>query len=104
MTSHCLLSAKANVTFYEETDPEVFGLDDCEFLTAKQPKSYNGVSISDALTSEQRAIVEALAEQYLDVLTSVPGRTDLIQHDIKLLTSEPIRSKGYPVRLKHATS
>ena len=28
------------------------------------------------------------------------GRTDLIQHDIKLLTSEPIRSKGYPFPFK----
>ena len=44
--------------------------------------------------------VEALIEQYPDVLTSVPGRTDLIQHDIKLSTSEPIRSKGYPVPFK----
>ena len=31
---------------------------------------------------------------------SVRGRTDLIQHDIKLSTSEPIRSKGYPVPFK----
>ena len=52
------------------------------------------------MTSEQRAEVEALVEQCPDVLTSVPGRTDLIQHDIKLLTSEPIRSKGYPVLFK----
>ena len=56
--------------------------------------------MSDALTSEQRAEVEALIEQYSDVLTSVPGRTDLIQHDIKLSTSEQIRSKGYPVPFK----
>ena len=52
------------------------------------------------MTSEQRAEVESLIEQYPDVLTSVPGRTDLIQHDIKLSTSEPIRSKGYPVPFK----
>ena len=52
------------------------------------------------MTSEQRAEVEALIEQYPDVLTSVPGRTDLIQHDIKLSTSEPRRSQGYPVPLK----
>ena len=52
------------------------------------------------LTSEQRAEVEALIEQYPGVLTSVPGRTDLIQHHIKLSTSEPIRSKGYPVPFK----
>ena len=30
----------------------------------------------------------------------MPGRTDLIHYDIKLLMSEPIRSKGYPVPLK----
>ena len=70
------------------------------FPDGKKPQSYNGISISDALTSEQRAEVEALIEQYPDVLTSVPGRTHLIQHDIKLSTSEPIRSKGYPVSFK----
>ena len=100
VTSHCLLSAEANVTVDEETDTEEFGLDDCAFPMAKQPQSYNDVSVSDALTSEQRAEVEVLIEQYPDVLTSVPGRTDLIQHDIKLSTSEPIRSKGYPVPFK----
>ena len=100
VTSHCLLSAEANVTVDEETDTEDFGLNDFAFPTAKQPQLYNDVSISEALTSEQRAEVEALVEQYPDVLTSVPGRTDLIQHDIKLLTSEPTRSKGYPVPFK----
>ena len=55
VTSHCLLSAGANVTVDEETDTEEFGLDDCAFPTAKQPQSYYDVSISDALTSEQRA-------------------------------------------------
>ena len=102
VTSHCLLSAEANVTVDEETDTEEFGLDDCAFPMAKQPQPYDDVSVSDALTSEQRAEVKALIEQYPDVLTStsVPGRTDLIQHDIKLSTSEPIRSKGYPVPFK----
>ena len=63
---------------------EEFGLNNCAFPTAKQPQSYNDVSISDELTSEQCAEVKASVEQYPDVLTSVPGRTDLIQHDIKL--------------------
>ena len=30
----------------------------------------------------------------------MPGRTDLIQHDIKLSTSEPIRSNGFRVPFK----
>ena len=90
MTSHCLLSAEANATVDEETDTKEFGLDDCAFPTAKQPQSYNDVSLSEALTSEQCTKVEALIEQFPDVLTSVPGRTDLIQHNIKLSTSESI--------------
>ena len=84
VTSHCLLSAEANVTVDEESDTEVFGLDHCTFPTAKRPQSYNDVSISDTLTSEVRAEVEALIEQYPDVLKSVLGRTDLLQHDINL--------------------
>ena len=67
MTSHCLLSAEANITVDEETDTEEFGLDHCAFWTAKQPQSYNDVSVSDALKSEQRAEVKALIE---------PGCTD----------------------------
>ena len=38
------------------------------------------------LTSEQRFEVDTLIEQYPEVLSSLPGRTDQIQHDIKLLT------------------
>ena len=107
-----LLGKASDVTLINETTqryplalididcPFVSGQTDCTFPTAKQPQSYNDGSVSDALTSEQRADVEALIEQYPDVLTSVPGRTDLIQHDIKLSTSEPIRSKGYLVLFK----
>ena len=78
VTSHCLLSAEANVTVDGESDTEEFGLNDCAFPMAKRPQSYNDVSISDTLTSEERAEVEALIEQYPDVVTSVLGRTDLL--------------------------
>ena len=104
VTSHCLLSAEANVTVDEETDTEEFGLDDCAFPTAKQPQSYNDVSVSDALTLEQRAEVEALIEQYPDVLTSVPGRTDLIQHDLSCQRQNRYDRRDIRFHLKHATS
>ena len=61
-TSHCLMAAEANLMVDEETETEEFDLDDCAVATAKQPKSYNDVSISDSLTSAQRAEVEALVE------------------------------------------
>ena len=87
--SHCLLSTEA-IESVDDDDNEDFPLDDCTFPTAKKPKSYCDVSISDTLTSEQRKEVETLMKQYPDVLSSLPGPIDRIQHDIKLLTSEPI--------------
>ena len=102
--SHCLLSAESNETVDEETDTEEFGLDDCAFPTAKQPQSYNDVSISDALTSEQCAEVEELIEQYPDVLTSMPGRTDLIQHDKSCQRQNRYDQRDIRFCLKQATS
>ena len=89
--SHCLLSAEAFESV-DDDDNEEFPLDDCTFPTVKKPESYLDVSISDTLTSEQRKEVEMLMKQYPDVLSSLPGRTDRIQHDIKLLTSEQIQT------------
>ena len=97
VVSHCLMSAEATASVNEDDDSEEFSLDDCAFPTAKQPESCNDVSISDTLTLEQRSEVETLIKQNPDVLSSLPGSTDQIQHDIKLLTSEPIRSKCYPI-------
>ena len=97
--SHCLLSAEA-IESVDDDDIEDFPLDDCTFPTAKKPESFRDVGISNTLTSEQRKEVETLMKQYTDVLSSLPGRTDQIQHDIKLLTSEPIRTKGYSIPYK----
>ena len=33
-------------------------------------------------------------------VTSLQSRTGQIEHNIKLLTSDPIRSKGYPIPFK----
>ena len=63
VVSHRLMCAEENVIVDEETDTKEFGLDDCAFLTAKQPQSYIDMSISDTLTSDQRAEIEALVEQ-----------------------------------------
>ena len=96
---HCLLSAEA-IESVDDDDNEDLPLDDCTFPTAKKPESFRDGSISNTLTSEQRKEVETLMKQYPDVLSSLPGRTDQIQHDIKLLTSEPIRTKGYSIPYK----
>ena len=61
---------------------------------------YRDVSIFDELTDEQRNEVKELLAKYPEVLTSIPGKTELLEHDIKLSTIEPVRSKDYPIPYK----
>ncbi|XP_067659772.1 uncharacterized protein [Haliotis asinina] len=64
-------------------------------LTAKE--TYLDVDISPDLTPEQKQDVRELVAEYQDVLTDLPGRTDSIEYKIKLTSTEPIRSKPYPL-------
>ena len=56
VASHCLMSAETTASVFEDDDTELFSLDDCAFPTAKQPESYNDVSISETLNSPQSRI------------------------------------------------
>ena len=49
------------------------------------------------LTDEQRAEFMELAHQFSSQFTEAPSTTNLVQHQIKLTSDEPIRSKPYPV-------
>ena len=100
--SHCLLSAEASIPLREEDNDESdeYSLEDCTFPSNKEIETYQDVSISDELTDKQRKEVRELLAKYPDVLTSIPGKTKLLEHDIKLSTAEPVRSKGYPIQYK----
>ena len=97
-----MLSAEASIPLREEDDNESdeYSLEDCTFPSNKEIETYQDVSISDELTDKQRKEVRELLAKYPDVLTSIPGKTELLEHDIKLSTAEPVRSKGYPIQYK----
>ena len=101
-SSHCLFTAEASIPLREEDDDESdeYSLEDCTFPSNKEIETYRDVSISDELTDEQRKEVKELLAKYPDVLTSIPGKTELLKHDIKLSTAEPVRSKGHPIPYK----
>ena len=73
--SHCLLSAEASIPLREDDDDksDEYSLEDCIFPSNKE-------------------IEKELLAKYPDVLTSIPGKTELLEHDIKLSTAEPVRS------------
>ena len=55
------------------------------------------VEIDPNLEEERREEISSLLQDFTDVLTDIPGKTDLIEYGIRLTTEEPVRSKPYPV-------
>ena len=57
------------------------------------------VTVNPNLSGTQRQHVSSLLGQYEGVLTDRPGRTDLVEVNLTLTDSAPIRCKPYPVPL-----
>ena len=53
--------------------------------------------INPELSVTQLAEVSQLLEDFKDVLADVPGETNLIEHEIKLVSDQPVRTKQYPL-------
>ena len=60
-------------------------------------ESIEHVKTGPNLTDEQRNEFTDLAKQFMNLFTEAPGITDLVQHHIKLISDEPVRSRPYPV-------
>jgi len=46
-------------------------------------KTYRDVTIDTTLNEYQKQLLWALCEEFSDILTAQPGRTDIIKHAIK---------------------
>ena len=80
-----------------ELDPDD---DDKDFLdiggyVAKE--SIADVKTGPGLNDTERAEFLDLAQEFSSLFTEAPGTTNLVQHHINLTSSEPVRSKPYPV-------
>lgn len=75
-------------------------IEDITFPVGNATQMYNDVNITEQLTQEQKEQVPKMLSECIDVVTDIPGMTNLIQHEIKLLSSDPDRSKGYTIPFK----
>ena len=63
----------------------------------KQTEDVNDLAYGDDLDEDKRTQMKALMTEFGDVLTDVPGRTDIISHSNELTSKEHVRSRPYPV-------
>ena len=55
------------------------------------------VHLNEELTLPRANRLRALMEENGTIFTDAPGSTELVEHEIKLTTSQPIRVKPYPI-------
>lgn len=68
--------------------------------TLSPTESLDDVKLGPQLDQGQRETITSLLQEYQEILTDMPGLTNLGKHDIKLRDKEPIKSRPYP--LPHA--
>ena len=70
-----------------------------EVVTFHSTRSQNveNVNISQELSEVQRDDVRGVLNDFSDVLSDLPGRAGIIEHEIKLVHDKPINVKQYPL-------
>ena len=63
----------------------------------EQTEGVNDVKFGEGIDDSRRAEIDALIHEFEDVLTDLPGRTDIINHTVELNTQTHIRSRAYQV-------
>ena len=83
----------------EDVEDGVNPLDDKDLW--ESPKSneetYLNVNVSDSLSAEQREELWNLLQQYRDIFSSRPGRSNMWTCKVELETDTPVRAKQYPI-------
>ena len=49
------------------------------------------------MTPHQREQMQQLLQQYNDILSDVPGRTDLLQHEVRVIDDTPSWQPSYKI-------
>ena len=81
----------------EETDTCEERSDDIKYCPLRATQTWKDVKISTDLNEDQQREVRQLPEEYSDVLTDIPGKTNLAECNIELTDDIPYRVKAYPV-------
>ena len=67
-----------------------------EYLTNKSTQNFKDVKLDDNLTPIQKADVNGVLSEFQRTLTDIPGRTDVLEHDIRLIDPKPFKVHQYP--------
>ena len=68
-----------------------------ELGTHLQKENVTDVKLGPVLSATQINELTASLDQFAEVFSNVPGKTDVIEHEIELIKGDPVRSRPYPL-------
>jgi hypothetical protein len=74
-------------------------VDELPVFKSQQTETFRDCKLGEKLSETQRKELLTLLEEFQDIFSDVPGKTDLIEVDIKLERDEDIKLRPYPVPL-----
>ena len=87
------LNNLVNVCVLEPND------DDSEDIITVNTCGDESINVNPNLSDEQTDELKSVIEEFSDVFSSIPGCTDTVVHEIRLITKGPVKKKIYPVPL-----
>lgn len=73
------------------------GQESIKSVNTTQKEFVTDVDVNSELTETQQEEIWNILEEFQESFSDVPGRTQLLVHDIKITDPEPFRQKAYPV-------
>lgn len=96
-TKETCFAAVGVVNIEDGDDGDEMGKLDITLPSLTESETYKDVKVNKDLGQDQIGQVQDIMKSFAEVLTDLPGKTDLIEHKIKLLDKKPIRQRMYPV-------
>ena len=93
-----------NVVFDSENDEKIGKSIENPLLSPNE--NVSDVQINNLLSDNQKDELKLILQSYSDVLSDVPGKTSVIEHDVMMKTEIPITKKAYmlPYALREKVS
>ena len=93
---------EAAVAVVELSDSETEGdelirSENIHTFNSLQTETYKDVKVNPDLSQCQKQEVMLLLEEFQDVFTDVPNLTSIIEHEVNLTTSVPVKCRPYPM-------
>ena len=71
-----------------------------EYLINKSTQSFKDIKLDENLTPIQKADIRDILSKFQNTPTDILGRTDVLEHDIRLTDTKPFKVHQYPTPLE----